>query len=521
MKNYKQTLAYTFLAIIGLTFNSCTKDFTEVNTDPIGKSTTTANQLLAPALVGVLNANMSRNWNFNNQLMQVTVEINDSEGRVFRYDVRRTQADYTWNNWYLFLTDLKDIYTIASKPESLNKSYQGISLVAQTWVSQLLTDTYGDVPYSEANLGKEGNVQPKFDRQKDIYADMFAKLEQANQLLKDGTPINTTGDPVFQGDVSKWRRFCNSLYLRLLLRASGKAEVAPTIIAKIKQIVDGNPSEYPIMQNNTHTAKILWNGTNSSTAVFSSPFMVNIRAADFRGIPICNFFLGNLVTWDDPRMNSNLTGNNVNRFCIDAAPNGGFVGIPSGYAQGSGLSVLSHFNSDAENKPTLQTDRFTGIIMNAAEVDFILAEAAARGWISGPTEKYYYKGMVDAINYWLPNYISTTTDSRFIDYVQAANLDWDSTLPLDNTTSGNSQLEMIHIQKYYAMFLVDFQQWFEYRRTGHPILPKGPGLVNNQKMPARLNYPVVTQSTNPSSYNNAIAAQGADDINTLMWWQKP
>jgi hypothetical protein len=129
--------------------------------------------------------------------------------------------------------------------------------------------------------------------------------------------------------------------------------------------------------------------------------------------------------------------------------------------------------------------------------------------------------MVDAINYWLPNYISTTTDSRFIDYVQSANLDWDSTLPLDNTTSGNSQLEMIHIQKYYAMFLVDFQQWFEYRRTGHPILPKGPGLVNNQKMPARLNYPVVTQSTNPTSYNNAIAAQGADDINTLMWWQKP
>ena len=523
MKNYKLKITYTFLAIIGLAVSSCTKDFTEVNTDPIGKSTTSANQLLAPALVGVLNTNMVRNWNFNNQLMQVTVEINDSEGRVFRYDVRRTLADYTWNNWYLYLTDLKDIYNIASKPESLNKSYQGISLVAQTWVYQLLTDTYGDIPFSQANMGKEGNVQPAFDRQKDIYTAMFAQLEQANQLFKEGTPIVATSDPVFQGDVSKWRRFCNSLYLRLLLRVSAKSEVSTSVIAKIKQIVDTNPAEYPIMQDNTHTAKILWNGTNSSTAVYSSPFMVNIRAADFRGIPICDFFLSKLVSWGDPRMNGSLGTGNVNRFCIDQAPNGGFVGVPSGYAPGSGVTVLSHFNSDADsNKPTLQTDRFTGIIMNTAEVDFILAEAAAKGWISGPTEKYYYKGMVDAINYWLPNYISTPTDSRFIDYITAADLEWDPTLPLENTTLGNtSQLEMIHIQKYYALFLVDMQQWFEFRRTGHPILPKGPGLVNNQKMPARLNYPLVTQSTNPTSYSNAIAIQGPDDINTLMWWQKP
>jgi hypothetical protein len=82
-------------------------------------------------------------------------------------------------------------------------------------------------------------------------------------------------------------------------------------------------------------------------------------------------------------------------------------------------------------------------------------------------------------------------------------------------------MEMIHIQKYYAMFLVDFQQWFEYRRTGYPILPRGPGLANGGKMPSRLNYPLITQSTNPSGYKDAVAAQGPDDINTLVWWQRP
>ena len=80
---------------------------------------------------------------------------------------------------------------------------------------------------------------------------------------------------------------------------------------------------------------------------------------------------------------------------------------------------------------------------------------------------------------------------------------------------------MIHVQKYYAMFLVDLQQWFEYRRTGHPIIPKGPGLANGGKMPARLFYPQITQSTNPSEYKNAVATQGPDDINTLVWWQRP
>jgi hypothetical protein len=82
-------------------------------------------------------------------------------------------------------------------------------------------------------------------------------------------------------------------------------------------------------------------------------------------------------------------------------------------------------------------------------------------------------------------------------------------------------MEQIHLQKYYALFLVDMQQWFEYRRTGHPILPKGPGLRNGGVMPARMTYPVYVQSANPTNYKLAIAAQGPDEISTNVWWQKP
>ncbi|WP_342646349.1 SusD/RagB family nutrient-binding outer membrane lipoprotein [Mucilaginibacter sp. CSA2-8R] len=521
MKFLNKITSYIILLAF-TTLISCKKDFNEVNTDPIGKSKTTANQLLAPALVNVLQANMVRNRGFNNELMQVTVDVSDAEGRVFRYDVRRTWADYTWNAWYPELTNLRDIYTIANQPESLNSSYKGISLITQAWVFELLTDVYGDVPYSQANQGKEGNLQPVYDKQKDIYLDLFSKLEEANKLLAEGTAIVKTGDPVYQGDVSKWRRFGNSLYLRLLLRVSGKAEVSAQVIAKIKEIADTNRGNYPIMEDNTHTAKILWNGTNSSTAVYSSPFMINVRAVDFRTPAITNFFLGNLTNWSDPRITASYGTNNYNRFGIASGPSG-LVGVPSGYDIGSLVTKQAYFYSDAQNAGvTLQTDPYTGIIMNCAEVDFILAEAAAKGWINGTGETYYTKGIADALNYWLPNNFKSTSDPVLVKYINDADIDWNNSLPINTTTPGTpSKMESIHLQKYYAMFLVDFQQWFEYRRTGHPFLPKGTGLINGGRMPARLNYPLASQSTSPTSYSNAVASQGPDDINTLVWWQKP
>lgn len=522
MKNIKIKKSLCALFAVGMLFSACDKNFEEINTDPIGKGTTTANQLLAPAMVNVLSANMIRNRNFNNELMQVTVNISDAEAQVFRYDFRRTWADYTWNIWYPELTNLKDIGRIASEPGSENKSYQAISLITQAWVYQLLTDVYGDVPYTEANEGRQGIYEPKFDAQKDIYLDLFNKLEQANTLLKEGTAIIGSGDPVYQGDVSKWRRFGNSLYLRALLRVAHKQEVSTAAIAKIKEIVETKASEYPVMENNTHTAKILWNGTNSSSAVYSSPFMINVRAVDFRTPAITEFFIDHLRNWNDPRLQGSLGVNGTPRWGLAQGPNG-WVGVASGYAPGSGITKQAYFYSDAQNAGiTLQTDRYTGIIMNVAEVDFIKAEAAVRGWISSPAELHYYTGMANSLNYWLPNYISKPTDANFIKYVQEADIMWDNTLPLDNKTPGSSsKLELIHLQKYYAMFLVDFQQWIEHRRTGHPILPKGPGLANGGEMPSRLNYPIITQSANPTNYKNAVAAQGADDIKTKVWWQKP
>ncbi|RRN77317.1 SusD/RagB family nutrient-binding outer membrane lipoprotein, partial [Pseudoxanthomonas sp. SGD-10] len=274
MKNRFKTLGVACLLAV-LTV-SCKKDFEEINTDPVNTPNALPEQLLAPALVSTVNANMIRNRNFNNELMQVTVSISDGDATVFRYEFRRTFSDYLWNNWYVQLTNFKDLYTQASNPLTLNKSYQGISLICQSWIYSMLTDTYGDVPYSESNLAREGIKEPKFDSQKDIYTDIFAKLEQANELLKSGVAIPGNSDPVFNGNVSKWRKFGNSLYLRLLLRVSGKSEVSALAIEKIKEIVETKASTYPIMANNDDSAILRWTGV----APYTSPY-IGVREQDF------------------------------------------------------------------------------------------------------------------------------------------------------------------------------------------------------------------------------------------------
>lgn len=175
---------------------------------------------------------MSRTRSLTNELMQVTVLMGDIEGRIFRYDIRKSVADYLWNNWYVQLTNFKDMYETAQtlytvESDKTYNTYMGISLICQCWVFSMLTDTYGDIPYTEACQGKKGILTPVFDRQEDIYTDIFAKLEQANELLANGSDLpedQVICDPLFQGNALKWRKLSNSLYLRLLLRVSGKEE---------------------------------------------------------------------------------------------------------------------------------------------------------------------------------------------------------------------------------------------------------------------------------------------------------
>ncbi|MBE7175214.1 MAG: SusD/RagB family nutrient-binding outer membrane lipoprotein [Mucilaginibacter polytrichastri] len=478
-------ILYSLATLLTLSAGSCKKDFQEINTNPNTSQFALPQALLAPALTATVSANMSRAQRVTNELMQVTVNMGDTEGKIFRYDIRPAEADYLWNNWYLQLSNFKDIYTAASDPATQSNTYMAISLICQSWVYSLITDTYGDAPYFESNQAKEGNFMPVFDSQQAIYTDIFAKLEEANELLKTGTNVSAVSDPVYAGNAANWRKFGNALYLRLLLRVSGKAEIAATAIAKIREIAETDAANYPLMSSNTESALLRWTGA----APYVSPF-ATWRPGDWYGPRLSTFFVNNLNAWSDPRITKWAT-----------VFDGEYAGVPSGYPVGASPEGKSSLPT------SLQTEGLLGNILNYGEVQLMLAEAAVRGFISGDAKMYYENGISAGITYW-----GLTVPAN---YLTGERVRWDETYPADR------KMELIHLQKYYALFFTDVQQWIEQRRTGHPVLPNNGGLQNGGKMPARLNYPVYVQSVNRENYQAAIAAQGADVISTPVWWQKP
>lgn len=466
--------------------SSCTEGFEEMNVNPNESTKALPESLLGPTVTELVKRNLNRAMRLTNELMQVHVTLVNSD-EIHRYEIRTAEADYMWNNWYTELTNIRDIFT--GGKETASPAYMGISLILDAWVNSMLTDTFGDVPYTDALRGREAVYMPRFDKQEVIYADLFRKLDSANTLLAiDNTVLSGGQDPIFNGDPTLWRRFGNSLYLRLLLRVSGKdAPIAGGMTAaeKIHEMVDVRPGDYPIMAGNEHSAKL----TFTDDVPFQSEFY-NWRAYDFNGSSsLSQFFINNLVQWNDPRLPLWAT-----------TYEGIYSGVPSGYA------VTNVPEGQSRYLPALAKDARLGNIMNYAELQFILAEAAIKGYISGDAKTYYETGTTSAITSWgveVPE-----------NYLAQADVAWNESSNLE------TKMEQIHLQKYYALFFTDFQQWFEYRRTGHPVLPKGPGVKNGGVMPARINYPVYIQSLNSGSYQAAVADQGPDNVNTKVWWQE-
>ncbi len=463
---------------------SCTKDFSKINTSKDGAKYTTPETLLGPSLHDVIKRNLNRCLRLTHELMQVHVTTGDSD-EIHRYIIRPSESDYMWNNWYLQLTNIRDIYAGGDAINS--NAFMAIGRVLDVWVTSLITDVYGDVPYFDATKGRELILQPRFDSQKDIYEDLFKKLEEANELFKAVVPANDKVDealdPLYGGDLAKWRKFSNSLYLRLLLRASGTGEL--NAVDKILEIAETRKSNYPIFANNNDSAILRF----TSTAPYLSEF-AEYRPVDFiTNSGYTDFFINNLNNWGDPR-----------REKWASKKEGAWEGIPSGFPVGQTSAPQSQYLA------TLQKEPLLGNIINYAEVKFILAEAALKGYIPGDAETFYKDGATAAITLW-----GGTVPAAYFTNTSAA---WDDNLP------PNRLLEKIILQKYYALFFTDFQTWIEHRRTNYPTLPQGNGLQNDKIMPTRLKYPVLVQTLNRQNYNDAVARMGADDMKTKVWWNK-
>lgn len=435
--------------------------------------------------------------------------------------------DHSWSSYYGILRSNDAMYQKAVENDL--EFHQGVALIFRAYVFGLITDLWGDAPYSVAlkgELGGEANIKPVFDSQKDIYTGILADLEAANTLLSKEQDaygeINATQDLLYRGDVRRWQKFANSLALRYYMRLSAKEPA--TAQAGIEKIAN-DPATYPVITDASDDASLAYAGTSSTDSWPANTVYDGTGGSDFRRLKMCATLVNTLQALDDPRLavwaekidipivvDSTLADGTDNivdgvryvaqdvaaqyestlGFPVDQDPD--YVGLPPAWSNVPQAYNLNPNLEQAPNNPHAShlNDRYQNPsgpmlkarLMSAAEVHFILAEAAFLGWSAGGGADAHYQAGV------------------------AASLDtWEVSDAFDSYISGEAaydgSLEKILEQKWIASWTAAAEAWFDFRRTGLPALQAGT-VVKRPAIPVRFYYPRNEMDFNPANTETAI-----------------
>ncbi len=375
----------------------------------------------------------------------------------------------------------------------------------KSWAFQIMTDTWGDIPYSEALRGDStgGSLTPKYDAQKDIYAGMIADLKTAATTMTAPTATDPGlggSDPIYGGDTDKWRRFANSLRARMSLRIS---DVDPATANTELTAAFSGPGG--LMQSNADNAELAWPGDG----IFDNPWASNFATRDDHRI--AKVLADTLNTLKDARITVYAQPTKANSAVYAGIQNGlsttnaaTFFNTTSrpGTIFYPGVTTYGTYGSSAGK-------RTPSYLMVYAEVAFIQAEAAARGLgglNAGQAAGFYNAGIRASFEQWgLP---SSAADA----YLQQPGVAY---------AGGATGLRQIGLQKWIALFTQGSEAWAEYRRTGNPsTLTPGPAAIISS-IPRRIPYSVNEQSVNAASLSEAVSRQGADNFLTRVWWDTP
>lgn len=468
MKRFKITL---FLVASLLLIVSCDKDFEEINQDPNNPTAVPAHLLMVNAIFVAQNqmystfvgGDMGSCW----AQQMAKVQYNDEA----RYQPRPGIIGGIWSTFYsAVIADANSMYKLAEAEG--NNNLMAVALTLQAYGYHVLTDMYGDIPFSEALRTEDGILLPKYDSQADVYTGILAMLTQANGLYGSGE-IDASSDIMYAGDASKWQKFTNSLKFRALMRISGKVGVAGDLQALVNA---GN-----MFASNDDEAKIIYQSASPNanplfeTIVFGTrgEFKVNSLMID-----------DNMVPNNDPRLSQYAA---LNDGGIYRGKPSGFSDVPNATYNYTNVSALGDF---------LLRPEAPGYFMSFSELNFLMAEAAQKGYISGSASSYYEAGITASFD------ANEVVDNGYI----AA-----------NALSSGTALQQIAEQNWLALFPQGVESWTEQRRTGYPVLtPAAEGSIS--QIPSRYYYPSVESSINATNYNAAVAAQGADNLTTPVWW---
>jgi Starch-binding associating with outer membrane len=396
---------------------------------------------------------------------------------------------------------------------------------------QRLTDAYGSVPYSEANKGIDGIFFPHYDKQRAIYTDMLNELDEATAAMTATAAGQDEGfnfaDILYNGDITKWKKFGYSLMLRLAMRVSNvDAALATTYINKaitggVFQSNDDNlivpmangPSEW-VNQNGISRAMMPGDGGQASLSFLSKTLIDWLKGTNPAS-----------TADDDPRLMifsggiGVMTASSAGIPSIAPIPGGmdplNQTGMPNGKDQvmldaDAGHAVDIQLTYSKMN-PLLMHDDSPFMLMNYAEVELLQAEAIERNLatISGTAADHYNAGVKAAMQmYTIFDASLSVTDAAVATYL--------ATYPYGGATV-DDRLEMIGKQLWASHFMNWYEAWSEWRRTGHPVLipVNYPGNNTNGQIPTKLRYPANEVSGNPNYKTDATTP---DLLTGKVWW---
>ena len=466
-----------FSAIVAI---NCTSDFEKINTDPNNPQTVRAELLLAGTIRNTQTASYQMFGDngavWSQQLS--TVEYVTEE----RYLPRTGSINNTWEVLYTgVVIDAKKMGELAVNEGNIN--LEAISLIMQANAFQTLTDVFGPVPFTEAAV--KGNLKPKYDSQEDVYKGINAMLIKAEGLLKTNQKpnlVSASTDLLFAGDITKWKKFANSLRLRTLMRIAKAPGVNNA--AEIQALVSAGG----LMTSNADTAQI-YNLTDQASA---HPFFASL--ASRKEFKASSVIISLLNSYSDPRLS----------VFFDKITAGTYVGnIPGTDSRNyAGTSAVGAFYRKAD---------LSSILLSYSQVQLLLAEAANEGYITNPI----LSGTLSQSEQYLRNGIEANFIYNGLSSAQATTYYGQSSLDYNNTVAGR---KVIGEQVWFSTFCQGFEPWIEWRRTGYPTLAPVANAIESS-IPGRWTYAQLESSVNQASYAAAVATiVGGDKVTSKVWW---
>lgn len=471
-----------WLAGLALVAGACEDGLTEANQNPNAPTDVAAQYLLPQSIRAAVEQTFGAGQMLSHTSIwpQHVVELqypDEEQGNV-----RQDRMQGYWDGYYA--GSLKDIETVIEKGVDTSRpNVQAIGRIWKSYVFHIVTDLWGDVPYTEALKGEEGVSAPAYDTQQQVYSALLTDLDEAAAMLQPDGGDFGGGDILFGNDLIKWERFANSLRMRLAMRLADVDEAAARA-AFTDAYNDG------AFLSNADNAVLDWPGAPYDNVIFE-----NWQGRDDHGISAT--LVDTLKSLNDPRLAL---------YAEPAAEDGEYRGLGNGIANPplslAWYSRIGDFwRADGAGTPT--------DLITYAEVLFLAAEAAVRGWIGGDPAALYeaaIRAHMNQYDAWSP--ANAPTDAEIDAYLAQPGVAYDPA----------RGLEQIQLQLWIALYMNGNEAWSHWRRTGVPDLAMGPDLALS-RIPVRFAYPDLEQSLNATNLSQALSRQGGGlDLITPVWW---